>query len=429
MIKGLKDIFSPRNKDLKKKILFTLLILFIYNVGTGIRVPGTEKITSDLGFLELLNVMGGGSLKKFSIFALGVTPYISASIITQLLQMDIIPYFSNLAKEGHSGRVKLNKITRYLGILLAFLQGLVMSYSLVGNEFFGHTPTALDYLTISVILTAGTCLLLWLGDQISSKGVGNGISILIMAGILISTPNMLKDAFSSFVTFQGASTQEISLGVAKFILFLLLYVAIIVGIVFIEKSERRVPIQYSNRTQSAYGAKQTYIPLKLNSAGVMPVIFASSLIAIPSLIAAFIKKDGFSLFINKYINYNTVTGFILYIFFIILFSYLYTFMAGLRPKDLADNLNKQGGYIPGIRPGNETKKYVSKVLSRTTFLGAIFLVFIAGLPILVSNLSTLPTSVTVGGTGLLIVVGVALETYNQIESTLQARRYERGYKR
>ena len=424
MIKGLKEIFSPRNKDLKKKILFTLLILFIYNAGTGIRVPGTEKITSDLGFLELLNVMGGGSLKKFSIFALGVTPYISASIITQLLQMDIIPYFSNLAKEGHSGRVKLNKITRYLGILLAFLQGLIMSFSFLGGD-----ATAFEYLRVSLILTAGTCLLLWLGDQISSKGVGNGISILIMAGILISTPNMLKDAFTSFVTFQDASTQEISLGVAKFVLFLLLYMAIIVGIVFIEKSERRVPIQYSNRTQSAYGAKQTYIPLKLNSAGVMPVIFASSLIAIPSLIAAFIKKDGFSLFINKYINYNTVTGFILYIFFIILFTYLYTFMAGLKPKDLADNLNKQGGYIPGIRPGNETKKYVSKVLSRTTFLGAIFLVFIAGLPILVSNLSTLPTSVTVGGTGLLIVVGVALETYNQIESTLQARRYERGYKK
>ncbi len=422
MIKGLKEIFSARNKDLKKKILFTLLILFIYKIGTGIRVPGTEDITKDLGFLELLNVMSGDSLKKFSIFALGVTPYISASIITQLLQMDIIPYFSNLAKEGHSGRVKLNKITRYLGILLAFLQGLVMSFS-----FLGSGATALEYLRVSLILTAGTCLLLWLGDQISSKGVGNGISMLIMAGILISTPNMMKDAFSAFVV--SGTTQEVSLGVAKFALFVLLYISIIVGVVFIEKSERRVPIQYSNRTQSAYGAKQTYIPLKLNSAGVMPVIFASSLIAIPSLIAAFVRKDSFSLFVNKYINYNTVTGFILYILFIILFTYLYTFMAGLRPKDLADNLNKQGGYVPGIRPGNETKKYISKVLSRTTFLGAVFLVIIAGLPILVSNLSTLPTSVTVGGTGLLIVVGVALETYNQIESTLQARRYERGYKR
>ena len=423
MFKNIKQIFSARNKDIRKKILFTLLILFIYKLGTAVRVPGTENITEDLGFLELLNVMGGGSLKNFSIFALGVTPYISASIIIQLLQMDIIPYFSNLAKEGHTGRVKLNKITRYLGIVLAFLQGLVMSFS-----FLGASSGAVEYLRVSVILTAGTCFLLWLGDQITSKGVGNGVSMLIMAGILISTPTMMKDAFSSFVV--SGTVQEVSLGVTKFILFLLAYILIIVGVVFIEKSERRIPVQYSNKTLTAYGAKQTYIPFKLNSAGVMPVIFASSLISIPSLIATFLKKDSFSLFVNKYINYNTVTGFILYILLIILFTYLYTFMAsGLRPKELAENLNKQGGYIPGVRPGNETKKYITKVLSRTTFMGAVFLLVIAGIPILVSNLSSLPTNVTVGGTGLLIVVGVALETYNQIESSLSARKYERSYRK
>ncbi len=422
MFKGIKQIFSARNKDVKNKILFTLLILFIYKLGTTVRVPGTENITQDLGFLELLNVMGGGSLKNFSIFALGVTPYISASIIVQLLQMDIIPYFSNLAKEGYSGRTKLNKITRYLGIALAFLQGLVMSFS-----FLGESATSLDYLRVTLILTAGTCFLLWLGDQITRKGVGNGISMLIMAGILISTPSMMVDAYNAFVV--SGTVQEVALGVTKFILFLLVYVAIIVGVVFIEKSERRIPVQYSNKTATAYGAKQTYIPFRLNSSGVMPVIFASSLISIPSLIAAFVKKDSFSLFVNKYINYNTVTGFILYILLIVLFSYLYTFMAGLKPKELAENLNKQGGYIPGVRPGNETKGYISKVLSRTTFLGALFLVVIAGLPIIVTNLSSLPTSVTVGGTGLLIVVGVALETYNQIESTMSARKYERGYRR
>ncbi len=423
MFKNIKQIFSARNKDIRKKILFTLLILFIYKLGTAVRVPGTENITEDLGFLELLNVMGGGSLKNFSIFALGVTPYISASIIIQLLQMDIIPYFSNLAKEGHTGRVKLNKITRYLGIVLAFLQGLVMSFS-----FLGASSGAIEYLRVSVILTAGTCFLLWLGDQITSKGVGNGVSMLIMAGILISTPTMMKDAFSSFVV--SGTVQEVSLGVTKFILFLLAYILIIVGVVFIEKSERRIPVQYSNKTLTAYGAKQTYIPFKLNSAGVMPVIFASSLISIPSLIATFLKKDSFSLFVNKYINYNTVTGFILYILLIVLFTYLYTFMAsGLRPKELAENLNKQGGYVPGVRPGNETKKYITKVLSRTTFMGAVFLLVIAGIPILVSNLSSLPTNVTVGGTGLLIVVGVALETYNQIESSLSARKYERSYRK
>ena len=423
MFKGIKQIFSPSNKDVRNKILFTLLILFVYKLGTTVRVPGTNNITQDLGFLELLNVMSGGSLRNFSIFALGVTPYISASIIIQLFQMDIIPYFSNLAKEGHTGRVKLNKITRYVGIAMAFLQGLVMSFS-----FLGESATAIEYVRVSVILTAGTCFLLWLGDEITRKGVGNGISILIMAGILISTPSMMVDAFGSFVV--TGTVQEIALGITKFVLFLLVYVAIIVGVVFIEKSERRIPIQYSNRTSTAYGAKQTYIPFKLNSSGVMPVIFASSLISIPSLIAAFVKNDSFSLFVNSYINYNTVTGFILYVLLIILFSYLYTFMAsGLRPKELSENLNKQGGYVPGIRPGKETKTYISKVLSRTTFLGALFLVIIAGLPILVSNFSELPTSVTVGGTGLLIVVGVALETYNQIESTLSARKYERGYRR
>lgn len=423
MFKNLKQVFSPRNKDIRNKILFTLLILFVYKIGTAVRVPGTENITQDLGFLELLNVMGGGSLRNFSIFALGVTPYISASIIIQLMQMDIIPYFSNLAKEGHTGRVKLNKITRYLGIAFAFLQGLVMSFS-----FLGEGATAIEYLRVSLILTAGTCFLLWLGDQITQKGVGNGISILIMAGILISTPAMMVDAFGAFVV--SGTTQEVALGVTKFILFLLVYVAIIIGVVYIEKSERRIPVQYSNRTSTAYGAKQTYIPFKLNSAGVMPVIFASSLISIPSLLATFIKSDSFSLFVNSYINYNTVTGFMLYILLIILFTYLYTFMAsGLRPKELADNLNKNGGYIPGVRPGNETKNYVSTVLSRTTFLGALFLIIIAGLPIIFSNVSSLPTSVTVGGTGLLIVVGVALETYNQIESSLSARQYERGYRK
>lgn len=423
MFKNLKQIFSARNKDIRNKILFTLLILFVYKIGTTIRVPGTEDITQDLGFLELLNVMSGGSLRNFSIFALGVTPYISASIIVQLLQMDIIPYFSNLAKEGYTGRVKLNKITRYLGIALAFLQGLVMSYS-----FLGSSSTAYNYLSVTVILTAGTCFLLWLGDQITRKGVGNGISLLILAGILISTPNMMVDAFGSFVT--TGTTQEVALGVTKFILFVLVYVAIIIGVVFIEKTERRIPIQYSNRTTTAYSGNQTYIPFKLNSAGVMPVIFASSLISIPSLIASLLKNNSFSLFVNKYINYTQPTGFVLYVLLIILFTYLYTFMAtGLKPKELSENLNKQGGYIPGIRPGTETKKYVSTVLARVTFLGAIFLIVMAGLPILVSKFSSLPTTVTVGGTGLLIVVGVALETYNQIESSLEARKYERGYRR
>lgn len=421
MFKSIKQLFAKKNKDVRKKILFTLLILFIYKLGTSVRVPGTQNITEELGFLELLNVMGGGSLRKFSIFALGVTPYISASIIVQLLQMDIIPYFSNLAKEGHTGRVKLNKITRYLGIILAFLQGFVMSFS-----FLGEGATTIEYLRVSIILTAGTCFLLWLGDQITRKGVGNGISMLIMAGILISTPAMINDAFGSFVV--GTTTQEIALGITKFILFLILYVGIIVGVVFIEKSERRIPIQYANQTTSAYGARQNYIPFKLNSASVMPVIFASVIYTIPSFIAGLMDSESaFAVFVSKYVNYTTPIGFAFYMLIIILFCYFYTFLQ-INPDELSKNLNKQGGYIPGVRPGKETKDYISTVIGRITFIGAISIAVIAGLPIVFSNFidTGLPSSVSLGGTSILIVIGVALETYNQLESSLLNRNYKGG---
>ena len=413
MFKGIKQIFSARNKDVKNKILFTLLILFIYKLGTTVRVPGTENITQDLGFLELLNVMGGGSLRNFSIFALGVTPYISASIIVQLLQMDIIPYFSNLAKEGYSGRTKLNKITRYLGIALAFLQGLVMSFS-----FLGESATSLDYLRVTLILTAGTCFLLWLGDQITRKGVGNGISILIMAGILISMPNVFTNVYNTFIH----GNMEIGLGVTLFVLYIICYILIIVGIIWVQLAERRIPIQYSNRTTSAYGAQQSFLPIKLNSAGVIPVIFAPVLTTIPGTIVALTKNDAAINFVNNYISYTSPTGFLLYIILIFAFSYFYTFLS-MNPEEMSKNLNKNGGYIPGVRPGADTSGYISKTLSRVTLVGAVFLVILAGLPILISSFSGLPTSVSLGGTGILIVVGVVIETYKQIESSLTARSY------
>ena len=417
MFKTIKQIFSPGNKDVRNKILFTLLILFIYKVGTAVRVPGTENITEDLGFLELLNVMSGGSLKNFSIFALGVTPYISASIITQLLQMDIIPYFSNLAKEGYSGRVKLNKINRYFGIALAFLQGLIMSFS-----FLGENATAIEYLRVSLILTAGTCFLLWLGDQITQRGIGNGISLIIMAGIISTIPKMFIDTFNTLIL---DTTGSLFIGIVSFILFVLFYIAIIVGVVFIEKSERRIPIQYSNQTASAYGKKQNYIPFKLNSAGVMPVIFASVLFSVPAFIAGLLgSENGFSIFVSKYLNYTTPIGFVIYIILIFLFAFFYVFLS-INPEELSKNLNKQGGYIPGVRPGKETKDYIKTVLSRITLIGAIFIAIIAGLPIIFSSFinTNLPSSVSIGGTGILIVVGVALETYRQLESSLINRSY------
>ena len=421
MFKTMKQLFTPSNKDLRHRIYFTFVALAIFIIGCSIRVPGTNNVSSSLGFLELLNSMGGGAFKKFSIFALGVMPYITASIIMQLLEMDIFPYFADLAKQGHTGRQKLNQITRYMGIAFAFVEGYAFSFA-----FYGKTGSPLDYLYISVILTAGTAFLLWLGDQITEKGIGNGISLIIMAGIIATLPEMFVTAFQSLVTFGGA--QQTVFGILKFVLFVLIYVGILVGVIFIQESERRIPIQYANKSTKSYSQNQSYVPIKINSANVMPVIFASSLLSIPSILAVVINKEGFSLFIQKYISYTTVTGFILYTVLIFLFSYFYTFIQ-MRPDEFSKNLQENGGYIPGVRPGKETEKYLSTILSRITVLGATFLTVIAGMPILFSALSDLPTSVSIGGTGILIVVGVALETYKQLEGSLLARNYKKGYSR
>ena len=421
MFKTMKQLFTPTNKDLRKRILFTLGVLTIFILGISIRVPGTEDMTGNLGFLELINAMGGGALKNFSIFALGVMPYITASIIMQLLQMDIVPYFSELAKQGHVGRQKINQITRFVGIGFSFFEGYILAFAILGK-----TGNPFEYLYISVILTAGTAFLLWLGDQISQKGIGNGISLIIMAGIIATLPDMFTTAFTSLVEIGTA--QQTVFGILKFVLFVLVYLAILIGVIFVQESERRIPIQYANKSTSAYGASQSFMPIKINSAGVIPVIFASSLLSIPTFIAQVVKNEGFSLFVSKYLNYTTPVGFIIYVVLIFLFSYFYTFVQ-LKPDEFAKNLKENGGYIPGIRPGEETEAHISRILSRLTVLGSVFLVVLAGLPIIFSKVTSLPTTVTVGGTGLLIVVGVALETYKQLEGSLLARGYKRGYRR
>ena len=422
MFKSMKELFTSGNKDLRHRIYFTLACLTVFILGISIRVPGTEDLTKNLGFLELINTIGGGALKNFSIFALGVMPYITASIITQLLQMDIFPYFTELSKQGHTGRQKINQITRYMGIAFAFIEGYAFAFA-----FLGKAGDPMQYMYIATVLTAGTSLLLWMGDQMTQKGIGNGTSLIIMAGIIATLPQMFITAFTSLVTLDG-TTQVITLGIIKFILFVLVYFGIIIGMIFVQESERRIPIQYANKSTSAYGASQSFMPIKINSAGVIPVIFASSLLSVPSIIAQVIKKDSITLFVQKYLTYTTPVGFILYVVFIFFFAYFYTFIQ-LKPEEFAKNLQDNGGYIPGIRPGEETKQYVSKILTRLTVLGATFLVIIAGLPILFSQVTSLPTSVTIGGTGLLIVVGVALETYKQLEGSILTRSYKRGYSR
>lgn len=423
MFATIKQIFNPKNKDLQKRILFTFLVLFLFKIGTSIIVPGvasTSLNTGKLGFLGLINAMGGGAMEKFSILALGVMPYITASIVIQLLQMDIIPYLAELSKQGHTGRAKLNQITRVLGIVLAFAQGYLMSFAFIKNG------TVIDYMEFAIVLTAGTAFLLWLGDQITAKGIGNGISLIIMAGIISSLPTMFVEAYKGLVVF--GTVQETLFGIVKFILFVTLYVAVIIGVIYEECAERRIPIQYANKSTNSVNGNQNYIPFKLNSAGVIPVIFASAIISIPGVVAQITKSEGIVLFVNKWLTYTTPTGFMLYILLIILFAYFYTFLQ-LKPKELSENLQKNGGFIPGVRPGDETVKYISKVLKRITMAGAVFLAVIAALPILFGMFSGLPTSVSIGGTGLLIVVGVVLETYKQIESQVSTRTYSKGRKR
>ena len=417
----LKQLFKPTNRDLLKRIGFTLVALAIFIIGTTIQVPGTDSITSNLGFLELVNTMGGGALQNFSIFALGVMPYITATIVMQLLG-ELIPYFQELRKQGHVGRQKINTYSRYMGILFAFIQGYAFSFM-----FLGRTASASEYLYISIVLTAGTAFLLWLGDQITAKGIGNGLSLIIMAGIIATLPGMFIDAFTGLVTFDGTA-QEITLGVVKFILFAIIYFAIVVGVIFVQMAERKVPIQYANKSTSFKQSAASYVPIKVNTAGVVPVIFASSLMAIPGIIAGLINNEGFNLFVQNYLTYTTPVGFIIYVIFIFLFGFVYTYMT-FKPDEFAKNLQESGGYIPGIRPGDETKTYLSKVLTRITCLGSIFLAIIVALPIIFSNVTSLPTSVSIGGTGLLIVVGVALETYKQIEGSLLSRNYKKGYSR
>ena len=418
MFRGFSGFFNKSNKDLRKKIYFTMMCLGIFCLGTTITIPWASAVYEELGFLEIFNVMSGGGLSNFSIFALGVSPYITASIITEILQMDIVPYFKDLKDQGYTGRQKINKITRYLGILIAFLQAYALT------AFYMKGLTAMEIIKTTLVMVAGTSFCMWMGDQITNKGIGNGQSMLIMAGIIQSMLNIFRGAFASLVMGSFSKT----VGIVLFSLFVLVYVIVIVGIIWVQLAERRIPIQYSNRTSSAYGAQTNYLPLKINSASVIPVIFASIVTTIPATIVTLIGKQSAIDFVNKYIMYTSTTGFILYLVLIVVFAYFYTFLV-MNPDEMSKNLNENGGYIPGIRPGSDTSKYISNSLSKLTLVGALFLVILAGMPILLSKLTSLPSYVTIGGTGILIVVGVAIETYKQLESSLVSRSYSSKRKR
>lgn len=424
MFRGFSQLFKKSGKPIRKRIYFTMLCLGIFCLGTCISIPGVsvvDDIYSKLGALQIFDLMSGGGLQTFSIFALGVSPYITASIITQLLQMDVVPYFKELKEQGYTGRQKINKINRYAAIILAFIQGYMLCVLYLKN------PSTIETMRFSIIMTAGTCFCLWMGDQITKYGIGNGMSMIIMAGIVQSMPNVFEKAYNGFLN----GVYSTGVGITLFSIFVLIYIAVIVGVIIMQLAERRIPIQYANRTTSAYGSNQSYLPIKLNAANVIPVIFAQILLTIPSMIAAFAKNESAQEFITKYISYTSPTGLIIYVILILFFSYFYTFMI-LNPEDMSKNLKERGGYIPGIRPGEETENYISTSVSRITIVGGIVLSVLAMFPVIFqmifkSNASL--SSVSIGGTGLLIVVGVAIETYRQIESRLLSTSYKEKRRR
>jgi preprotein translocase subunit SecY len=307
-----------------------------------------------------------------------------------------------------------------MGIIFAFIEGFVFAIA-----FLGQNKTTFDYIYVATIITAGTAFLLWVGDQITQKGLGNGTSLIIMEGIVNTLPNMFVTAFNSLVIDSKFSNW---IGIALFVLFVIVYFLVVIGVIFMEKAERRIQIQYANKSTSVLGANQSYMPIKVNTAGVIPVIFASSLFTIPAVIANFVKNDGFTNIVNNYLTYTKPVGFAIFVILIFFFAYFYTFIQ-MRPEEMAKNLKENGGFIPGIRPGKDTEDYISKVLSRLTIFGGLFLVVISALPIVFSALTNLGSSISIGGTSLLIVVGVALETYEQLEGSLVTRSYKKGFSR
>ena len=423
MFKTFIDFF--KHKDIRKKILFTLFILFIYRLGSSLPAPGVNTTVIKLSANSLLNMMsilGGGSIEQMSIFSLGVGPYITASIIIELLAMDIIPALTEMAKSGKKGRQQMDRITRYLGLVMALVQGyfivqyLDRAYSGYG---FINNPGFTSYLYISVIFTAGTMFLLWLADQITSKGIGNGTSMIIFAGIVADMPTTFRVVYNTFIGEEATST----LGIGGFIAYCVMYVAIIVLVVLMQMAERRIPIQQSSsRALNKTKGDLNYIPLKINSASVIPVIFASALIQGPQIIASWVNQDAYN-WLVKICDFTSPWFLCFYAVLIILFTFFYTNLT-IDPQKMAEDLGKNGQYIPGVRPGAETRNYVSKVLNRITVLGALLLTFIAILPYVTSNLTGLSQRAAVGGTGIIIVVGVAMDTIKQMKSQMTSKQYK-----
>ena len=437
MIKTVISLF--KNKDIRRKILFILGMLLVYRIGAAITVPGinTKKLISisENQLVTMLSVLGAGSWSQFSIFAMGVGPYITASMVIELLAMDIIPYLTELQKNGQKGRQQMDKITRYVAVVLGFIQAYTMTVTFDKSYGILTESSITSYIFVATILTGGSFLLVWIGDRIAQFGIGNGISMIIFASIVSSLPYQFTSAYATLTGTEGVA---FATGLLKFILLCVMYVAIIILVIFIDTATRKIPIQYTSNSNRKGGRDINYLPLKINSASVMPVIFASTIMVAPKTIYALItnlknfKSTDFTDKLEKifdfFADYTKAGGLAIYVVLIFLFTFFYTNLE-VDPEQISENLNKQGTYIPGVRPGTETKEYISKVLNRITLLGAIFLCFIAALPHLLAMFTDIPSTITMGGTSIIIVVGVALETVKDLENQLTQKEYKGFMKR
>ncbi|HZK42956.1 MAG TPA: preprotein translocase subunit SecY [Syntrophomonadaceae bacterium] len=405
--------------DLRTKILYTLMMMLIFRIGAHIPVPGInpEAIQQLLSgqLFGFFDIISGGAFKRFSIFAMSITPYINASIIMQLLKV-IIPRLDELSKEGEEGQKVIAQYIRYGTVVLAFVQSLGMSFAL-GKSGAIIVPGIVSYLVIALSLTAGTTFLMWIGEMITEKGIGNGISLIIFTGIVSRLPSQISGV--------GQELAGGIIGAFNIVLFIIIALAIIVAIIAVNEGQRRIPIQYAKRVvgRKMYGGQSTFLPIKVNAAGVIPIIFAMALMMFPATIGSFGDPNStVNTFLNTYFHFGSVAYNLTYFVFIVFFTFFYVSII-FNPADVAENVKKHGGFVPGIRPGRPTAEFIDRVLSRLTLAGGVFLGLIAILPNFVIGLTGI-TSLWFGGTALLIVVGVALDTMKQIESQLLLRSYE-----
>ncbi|WP_125582035.1 MULTISPECIES: preprotein translocase subunit SecY [Lacticaseibacillus] len=426
MLKTLVNAFKV--KDIRNKILFTLGVLLVYRLGAQIAVPGVDAKAltqvGSTGLISLLDTVSGGGLANYSIFSMGVSPYITAQIVVQLLQMDIVPKFVEWSKQGEVGRRKLNQVTRYLTIFLGFFQavGITAGFQQLSALGLVKNPTVQTYVVIGIILTGGTMLLTWMGEQITDKGIGNGVSMIIFAGIIARLPSGIQQLWQDNIANNNASDRW--QGVLFLVALAIILVLVITFVTWVQQANRKIPIQYTRRVTAA--GSNSYLPLKVNVAGVIPVIFASSFIITPqTILMAFANKfqdAGWYNALTSVFNMQKPAGTALYTILIVLFTFFYAFVQ-VNPEKVQENLIKQGSYIPGVWPGKETEKYLSGLLMRLSTVGALFLGFVALLPQLAANIWGLPQSIGLGGTSLLIVVMTAIELVRQLDGLLMKREY------